>query len=121
VFRSGDLFIGSLIPGLLLSGALAFYVWALAQLKPDARTGPAALGTQVSRWALALRVLRVMVPPLLLILAVLGSIFAGMATATEAGAVGALGATMLAAGQPAPEFQHLPRMSPMQPCALRRW
>ncbi|MCX7790768.1 MAG: TRAP transporter large permease subunit [Chloroflexaceae bacterium] len=93
----GRLFIGSLIPGLLLAAALAFYCWTVAQIKPD--TAPALpLSARTLRGrALALRVLKVMVPPLLLIMAVLGSIFFGLATATEAGAVGALGATILAA------------------------
>jgi tripartite ATP-independent transporter DctM subunit len=57
-------------------------------LPPEVRT--------VKGWALALQVLKVMVPPLFLIMAVLGSIFLGLASATEAGAVGALGATLLA-------------------------
>jgi len=93
----GRLFIGSLIPGLLLAAALAFYCWTVAQIKPDmAPALPLAARTLKGR-ALALRVLKVMVPPLLLIMAVLGSIFFGLATATEAGAVGALGATILAA------------------------
>ncbi|MFQ3663357.1 MAG: TRAP transporter large permease subunit [Chloroflexaceae bacterium] len=93
----GRLFIGSLIPGLLLAAALAFYCWTVAQIKPDmAPALPLSARTLHGR-ALALRVLKVMVPPLLLIMAVLGSIFFGLATATEAGAVGALGATILAA------------------------
>lgn len=93
----GRLFIGSLIPGLLLAAALAFYCWTVAQIKPDmAPALPLSARTLKGR-ALAMRVLRVMVPPLLLIIAVLGSIFFGIATATEAGAVGALGATILAA------------------------
>jgi len=93
----GRLFIGSLIPGLLLAAALAFYCWTVAQIKPDmAPALPLSARTLRGR-ALALRVLKVMVPPLLLIMAVLGSIFFGLATATEAGAVGALGATILAA------------------------
>jgi len=93
----GRLFIGSLIPGLLLAAALAFYCWTVAQIKPDmAPALPLSARTLKGR-ALALRVLKVMVPPLLLIMAVLGSIFFGLATATEAGAVGALGATILAA------------------------
>ncbi|MCS6883026.1 MAG: TRAP transporter large permease subunit [Oscillochloridaceae bacterium] len=93
----GRLFIGSLIPGLLLAAALAFYCWTVAQIKPDmAPALPLSARTLKGR-ALAMRVLKVMVPPLLLIIAVLGSIFFGIATATEAGAVGALGATILAA------------------------
>ncbi|NJN15075.1 MAG: TRAP transporter large permease subunit [Oscillochloris sp.] len=92
----GRLFIGSLIPGLMLASALAFYCWIIAQIKPD--TAPALpLSERTLRGSkLALKVVKVMIPPLFLILAVLGSIFFGLATATEAGAVGALGATLLA-------------------------
>ncbi|MGB9633158.1 MAG: TRAP transporter large permease [Chloroflexaceae bacterium] len=93
----GRLFIGSLIPGLLLAAALAFYCWTVAQIKPDMAPALPLSARTLKGSALALRVLKVMVPPLLLIMAVLGSIFFGLATATEAGAVGALGATILAA------------------------
>ncbi len=93
----GRLFIGSLIPGLLLAAALAFYCWTVAQIKPDMAPALPLSARTLKGGALALRVLKVMVPPLLLIMAVLGSIFFGLATATEAGAVGALGATILAA------------------------
>ncbi len=93
----GRLFIGSLIPGLLLAAALAFYCWVVALLKPDIAPALPLSARTLRGTALALRVVKVMVPPLLLIVAVLGSIFFGIATATEAGAVGALGATILAA------------------------
>lgn len=93
----GDLFIGSLIPGLVLSGAFAVYCFVLAQIKPDIAPALPKEARTLRGRALALRVMRVMIPPLLLIVAVLGSIFFGVATATEAGAVGALGATLLAA------------------------
>jgi tripartite ATP-independent transporter DctM subunit len=93
----GRLFIGSLIPGLLLAAALAFYCWTVAQIKPDMAPALPLSARTLKGGALTLRVLKVMVPPLLLIMAVLGSIFFGLATATEAGAVGALGATILAA------------------------
>lgn len=93
----GRLFIGSLIPGLLLAAALAFYCWTVAQIRPDMAPALPLSARTLKGSALALRVLKVMVPPLLLIMAVLGSIFFGLATATEAGAVGALGATILAA------------------------
>jgi tripartite ATP-independent transporter DctM subunit len=93
----GDLFIGSLIPGLLMSGAFALYCFVIAQIRP--RLAPALPLSErtMSGGTLALRVAKVMVPPLFLIFAVLGSIFFGVATATEAGSVGALGATLLAA------------------------
>ncbi len=92
----GELFLGALVPGLCLAGAYAVYVavvaWRMPQRAPaipaEERQRVEGLGSQV---------LKVMVPPLLLILVVLGSIFAGIATPTEAGALGALGATLLAA------------------------
>ena len=93
----GDLFVGALVPGLLLAGMYAVYVLGVAVVRPawvpalprEVRTMPAG--------ALMRRVLLVMVPPLVLIVLVLGSIFAGVATPTEAGALGALGAVALAA------------------------
>ena len=93
----GDLFIGSLIPGLLMAGAFALHVVIVAFLKPDAAPALPAEVRNITGKALMQRVLKVMVPPLLLILLVLGSIFFGIATPTEAGAVGSLGAMILAA------------------------
>jgi tripartite ATP-independent transporter DctM subunit len=93
----GRLFLGSLIPGLLLTAALAFYCWVVALLKPEMAPALPLSVRSISGAALAKRVFQVMIPPLLLIVAVLGSIFFGISTATEAGAVGALGATLLAA------------------------
>lgn len=92
----GDLFIGSVIPGLMMAGAFAIHVIVVAFLKPDVAP---ALPEDVRAAAgkdLAKRVVKVMIPPLLLILLVLGSIFFGIATPTEAGAVGCLGAIVLA-------------------------
>jgi len=92
----GDLFIGSVIPGLMMAGAFALHVLVVAFLKPE--VAPAlpedvrvAAGKDMGK-----RVVQVMIPPLLLILLVLGSIFFGIATPTEAGAVGCLGAIVLA-------------------------
>jgi tripartite ATP-independent transporter DctM subunit len=93
----GRLFLGSLIPGLLLAFSLAFFCWVLALVKPDIAPALPLSARTLHGWPLFARVLKVMVPPLFLIFAVLGSIFFGWATATEAGAVGALGATILAA------------------------
>jgi tripartite ATP-independent transporter DctM subunit len=93
----GRLFLGSLIPGLLLAAALAFYCWVVALIKPEMAPALPLSVRSMSGAALAKRVIQVMIPPLLLIVAVLGSIFFGISTATEAGAVGALGATLLAA------------------------
>jgi tripartite ATP-independent transporter DctM subunit len=92
----GALFAGALIPGLMLSLAYAIYCLGIAYLKPHLAP-PLPLDQRTLKGsALALRVLKVMVPPVLLIFAVLGSIFFGIATPTEAGSVGAVGATLLA-------------------------
>lgn len=92
----GSLFLGSLLPGLLISGAFAVHVLVVAWLKPEVAPALPASVRALSGKALVLRILQAMVPPLGLILLVLGSIFAGVATPTEAGALGALGATILA-------------------------
>ncbi|MGB0562735.1 MAG: TRAP transporter large permease [Spirulinaceae cyanobacterium] len=92
----GDLFIGSLIPGLLMSGAFALHVLIVALLRPDVAPALPAEVRNIGGAALVLRVVTVMLPPLGLILLVLGSIFFGLATPTEAGAVGSLGAIALA-------------------------
>ncbi|MEM9156961.1 MAG: TRAP transporter large permease subunit [Cyanobacteria bacterium P01_F01_bin.33] len=93
----GDLFIGSLIPGLLMAGAFIAHVAVIAIARPDLVPALPDELLKVRGRALALRVLQVMVPPLALILLVLGSIFFGIATPTEAGALGAIGAMVLAA------------------------
>lgn len=93
----GDLFVGSLIPGLLLAGLYAAYVVGVAVVRPEAAPALPASERGVGGAELARRVVLVLVPPLLLILVVLGSIFAGVATPTEAGALGAVGAMVLAA------------------------
>jgi tripartite ATP-independent transporter DctM subunit len=93
----GSLFFGALGPGLLLTGSYALYVLGLGFLRPAALPALPAEVRRVAPGALARRVALVMLPPLLLILVVLGSIFAGVATPTEAGALGAVGAVVLAA------------------------
>lgn len=93
----GDLFLGALIPGLMLSGSYILYVLVLAYFKPDVAPALPLEARQISGLALARRVLKVVIPPLALIFVVLGSIFFGIATPTEAGAVGAVGACVLAA------------------------
>ncbi len=91
----GDLFVGALIPGLLVSTAFILQVWLVAWWRPDMAP---ALPPEVRNVPyLGSQVLRVMVPPLLLIVLVLGSIFLGIATPTEAGALGCVGAIVLAA------------------------
>ena len=89
----GDLFLGALIPGLILSALYMLYVIGIAILRPDLVPPiPAAERAKTSRAELMRRVNRALIPPLALIMAVLGSIFFGIATPTEAAAVGAAGA-----------------------------
>ncbi len=90
----GDLFMGALLPGLVLVALYMLYVAGVALVRPDA--APAApLETRAGLDAR--RLARALFPPLLLIVAVLGSIMGGLATPTEAAAVGAVGAIVLAA------------------------
>jgi tripartite ATP-independent transporter DctM subunit len=93
----GDLFIGALVPGILLAGLYACYAAGVAVFRPRAAPALPKEERAITTGTLIRRVLLVMLPPLVLILLVLGSIFAGVATPTEAGALGALGALVLAA------------------------
>jgi tripartite ATP-independent transporter DctM subunit len=93
----GDLFLGALIPGLLLAGAYAIYVLVIAFFKPAIAPALPLEMRQMSGLALFKRAVRAILPPVVLIFLVLGSIFFGLATPTEAGAVGAVGACLLAA------------------------
>ena len=92
----GDLFVGSLIPGLTLAGMYALFALSLAVVKPSAVPALPPEARTFDGWKLMRKVLLVLLPPLVLILLVLGSIFAGVATPTEAGAMGAVGAIVLA-------------------------
>ncbi len=88
----GDLFMGAIIPGLILVFCYAFYVIIRAYLSP--KMAPSQVVTIVSgRWKILLTSL---LPPFILITSVLGSILLGIATPTEAAGVGALGAILLA-------------------------
>ena len=93
----GDLFLGSLIPGLLMAGMFCLHVIIVAFLKPEVAPALPLEVRNISPKQLITRVIKVMLPTLGLILLVLGSIFFGIATPTEAGAVGSLGAMILAA------------------------
>ena len=95
----GDLFVGGLVPGLMLAGMYALYVAGVAFAKPSAAPALPPEMTDVPFRALLRQVALVLMPPLLLILIVLGSIFAGVATPTEAGAIGSVGAILLAAAR----------------------
>lgn len=93
----GDLFRGSLLPGLVLAGMYGAYAIGVAIFRPqDAPALPPSERPENMHLLLG-RVLLVMLPPMALILVVLGSIFLGVATPTEAGAFGAVGALILAA------------------------
>jgi tripartite ATP-independent transporter DctM subunit len=92
----GDLFRAALMPGLALTGAYAVFVAVIAFVKKD--VAPALPEEMlVTGGALFMRVVLSLLPPLALIAVVLGSIFAGVATPTEAGALGSVGAMALAA------------------------
>jgi tripartite ATP-independent transporter DctM subunit len=93
----GDLFKGALLPGLLLAVLYAAYAVLVALFRPSDAPALPPEERQLATGVLWRRVVLVMMPPLLLILVVLGSIFAGIATPTEAGALGAVGAIVLAA------------------------
>ncbi|NCF23416.1 MAG: TRAP transporter large permease subunit [Gammaproteobacteria bacterium] len=89
----GDLFAGALVPGLLLVLLYVLYLVAAAFFRPALM--PAYERAEDDSVSL-LQILRALMPPLLLIFAVLGSILAGLATPTEAAGVGGMGALLLA-------------------------
>jgi tripartite ATP-independent transporter DctM subunit len=90
----GDLFLGAFFPGLLLGALYISYVLAVAWIKPEMAPVPKDL-PKVTLWV-ALRAIGAAAPTVGLILAVLGSIFMGIATPTEASGIGAVGASLLA-------------------------
>ena len=89
----GDLFKAAVIPGMMLIGAYVLYILALSYVKPD--FCPPIL-VHEDKATILKQAARDIVPPLLLIVAVLGSIFSGIATPTESSAIGAVGALILA-------------------------
>ena len=89
----GDLFIGALLPGLLMSAVFAIYVLVISALKPELAP---ELKPELTGSAHPLQLVQSVLPPIALIVAVLGSIFFGIATPTEAGVIGAVGAMVLA-------------------------
>lgn len=91
----GDLFAGALLPGLVL---VALYIgWNIWKAISDPQSAPALVMTEAEKRGLAKNVLVALVFPLLLVLSVLGSILAGIATATESASIGAVGAVLFAA------------------------
>jgi len=95
----GDLFAGALIPGIMLVVFYIAYLLLVAWLKPEACPVPCKEERGGYDRELFIRAIKVLLPPLGLILAVLGSILAGLATPTEAASVGAVGAILLAVSQ----------------------
>ncbi len=90
----GDLFVGALLPGLLLVMLYIAYQIFVAIIRPDAC--PALPTSKLEGRDLFLELFQALIPPLLLIVVVLGSILAGIATPTEAAGVGAVGSILLA-------------------------
>ncbi len=94
----GDLFIGAVFPGLVLVVLYILYIVVISYVKPDwAPLIPEDEWKEIVQKGLFKRVMKALVPPLFLMISVLGSIFAGIASPTEAAAVGATGSMVLAA------------------------
>ncbi len=91
----GQLFMGGVFPGLLLSALFIIYIGVRAYLQPE--LGPSIPREERADWREKLGSLRAVVLPVILIITVLGVIFTGLATPTEASAVGALGSLLCAA------------------------
>lgn len=92
----GDMFIGAIIPGLILVGLYVLWIILIALFRPQ--SAPAMPANELASFretGMYRRIIRAFLLPFFLILAVLGSIFAGIASPTEAAAVGAMGATAL--------------------------
>ncbi len=91
---AGDMFLGALLPGLVLVGLYMLYVFVYARLNPKAAPPVTFKGKfDFKFW---IKVIMVIIPPLALIFAVLGSILMGIATVNQAGSIGAIGATLMA-------------------------
>jgi len=92
----GQMFMGAILPGLMLSGLYIAYITIRCRLQPEA--GPAMSADEITPFSAAkfVKLLKSLLPPVLLILAVLGTIFSGIAPPTEAAAVGSLAAVILA-------------------------
>ncbi len=104
----GALFTAALLPGLILVSFYLIYIVISAKIKPD--SAPALPQEELDRFrekGMAKQVINAFLLPFLLILAVLGSIFAGIASPTEAAAVGAMGATLLTLIQGKFNFKNL--------------
>ena len=91
---AGDMFLGALLPGLVLVGLYMLYVFVYARFNPKAAP-PVPFKGQFD-FKFWVKVIMVIIPPLALIFAVLGSILMGIATVNQAGSIGAIGATIMA-------------------------
>ncbi len=91
----GDLFMGAVFPGLILAVLYIVYIIGVGIFSPE--KAPVPEGNKGLNKDVLIGVLKSVLPPFVLIFSVLGSIFAGIATPTEASGIGALGATLLAA------------------------
>ncbi|WP_301101913.1 TRAP transporter large permease subunit [Propionivibrio sp.] len=92
----GDMYAGALVPGLVLTSLYVGYVLLISFFKPEWVPALPPAARTLRGGKLALRVLTTLVPPLFLIFLVLGTIFLGIATPTEGGAMGATGALLMA-------------------------
>ncbi|MBJ6133220.1 TRAP transporter large permease subunit [Ochrobactrum sp. Q0168] len=92
----GDMYKGALVPGLMLVGVYCAYIIGMSILRPQTVPALPPQARTLRGWRLAQRVVVSLVPPLVLIFLVLGTIFIGVATPTEGGAMGAVGALLLA-------------------------
>ncbi len=106
----GGLFLGALFPGLMLGALYITYIIVAGRFVPSLTPAPEGTGEAITA-RMVLGLLWAVIPPVLLILAVLGSIFFGIATPTEASGVGALGATLLALLNGRVNFQVLREVS----------
>ncbi|MEO1493901.1 MAG: SLC13 family permease [Pseudomonadota bacterium] len=91
---AGDMFMGAMVPGLVLVALYMLYILVIGLIRP--KMAPSVPFEQKMDMRLMGRVLLILIPPLTLIFAVLGSIIAGVATVNQAGAIGAIGATIMA-------------------------
>ena len=94
----GDMYQGALVPGLMLVAIYAGYIILMSFIYPASVPALPPQARTLRGWKMARKVITSLVPPLVLIFLVLGTIFIGLATPTEGGAMGAVGALMLAAG-----------------------
>jgi tripartite ATP-independent transporter DctM subunit len=92
----GDMYAGAIYPGLVLTSLYLLYVFGRVMLYPNAAPALPPEARTLRGWKLLYRVIFVLLPPLALIFLVLGTIFLGVATPTEGGAMGATGAVALA-------------------------